>query len=128
MNMPNWYVTFLFSHYFTLKNGGHLEFLSLNIITFYRDYNYEVGLSRKNRFSRLNCYFIYKNKDFRAFFVIFTEKMAAILDFFNFFQIFKNQLFNIRLYDIVAKYELSNSISEVIGAKKRFFLKNTKKW
>ena len=95
---------------------------------FYRDYNYEVGLSRKQRISRLNCYFIFKNKVFRAFFVIFTEKMAAILDFFKFFQIFKNQLLNIRLYDIVAKYQVSNSISEVIGAKKRFFLKNTKKW
>ena len=54
--------------------------------------------------------------------------MAAIFDFFNYFQIFKNQLFSIRLYDIVAKYEVSNSISEVVGAKKRFFLKNTKKW
>ena len=128
MNMPNWYVTFLFFHYFTLKNGGHLEFFSFYIMIFYRDYNYEVGLSRKHRISRLNCYFIFKNKVFRAFFVIFTEKMAAILDFFNFFQIFKNQLLNIRLYDIVAKYEVSNSISEVIGAKKRFFLKNTKKW
>ena len=95
---------------------------------FYRDYNYEVGLSKKHRFSRLNCSFIDKNKVLRAFFVIFTEKMAAILDFFNFFQIFKNQLLNIRLYDIVAKYEVFNSISEVIGAKKRFFLNNTKKW
>ena len=41
---------------------------------------------------------------------------------------FKKQLSNIQLYDIIAKHELSNSISEVIGAKIRFFLKNTKKW
>ena len=121
MNMSNWYVTFICSHYFTLKNGGHLEFFSSYIIKFYRKYKYEIELSRKHRFSRLNCCFIYKNKVFIAFFVIFTGKMAAILDFFNFFQIFKYQLFNIRLYDIVAKYELSNSISEVIGAKKNDF-------
>ena len=57
-----------------------------------------------------------------------SGKMAAILVFFHFFQIFKKLLLNIRLYDVVAKYEDSNSISEVIGAKKRFFLKNTKKW
>jgi hypothetical protein len=67
-----------------------------------------------------------KNKVFIAFFVIFKGKMAAILEFLIFFQIFKKQLLNIQLYDIIAKYELSNSISEVIGAKKRFFLKNTK--
>ena len=56
--------------------------------------------------------------------------MAAILDFFKFFQNFKKQLLNIQLYDIVAKYEVSNSISEVRGAKKKndFFVKNTKKW
>ena len=41
--------------------------------------------------------------------------MAAILEFPIFFQIFKKQLLNIQLYDIIAKYELSNSISEVIG-------------
>ncbi len=69
-----------------------------------------------------------KNKVFIAFFVIFKGKMAAILEFLIFFQIFKKQLLNIQLYDIIAKYELSNSISEVIGAKKkRFFHKNTKK-
>ena len=128
MNIPNWYVTFLFFSLFYLKNGGHLEFFSFHIIIVYRKWNYEIGLSRKHRFSRLNCCFIYKNKVFIAFFVIFTGKMAAILNFSNFFQIFKYQLFNIRLYDIVAKYEVSNSISEVMGAKKRFFLKNTKKW
>ena len=128
MNMPNWYVTFIFSHYFTLKNGGHLEFFSSYIIIFYRKYNYEVGLSRKHRFSRLNCCFIYKNKVFIAFFVIFTGKMAAILIFFNLKSKNQYQLLNIRLYDIVAKYELSKSKSEVIGAKILFFLKNTKKW
>ena len=47
--------------------------------------------------------------------------MAAILEFLIFFQIFKKQLLNIQLYDIIAKYELSNSISEVIGAKKNDF-------
>ena len=42
--------------------------------------------------------------------------MAAIL---NFFKILKT--FSIELYDIVAEYELSNSINEVIGAKKNDF-------
>ena len=49
--------------------------------------------------------------------------MAAILEFFKILKIFSKQLFNIRPYYIVAKYELSNSISEVTGAKKLFFLK-----
>ena len=53
--------------------------------------------------------------------------MAAILDFFKILKTFTKQLFDIRLYVIVAKYELSNSISEVIEAKIRYFLKNTKK-
>ena len=57
----------------------------------------------------------------KSVFVIFTGKMAAILDFFFFFQIFEKQLLNIRLYDIVAKYEISNSIREVIEAKKNEF-------
>ena len=43
--------------------------------------------------------------------------MAAILDFLKKNQIFKKQLLNIRLYDIVARNELSKSKSEVIGAK-----------
>jgi len=43
--------------------------------------------------------------------------------FFKILKIFSIQLFDIWLYDIVAKYELSNSISEVIGAKIQFFLK-----
>ena len=54
--------------------------------------------------------------------------MAAVLDFFKILKIFTKQLFDIRIYDIVAEYELSNSISEVIGAKIQFFLKNIKKW
>ena len=82
-----------------------------------------MGYQKKHKFSRLNCCFIYKNKVFIAFFVIFTGKMAAILDFFIFLKIIKYQLFNIRLYDIVAKYDLSNSISEVIEAKNDFSLK-----
>ena len=94
----------------------------------YQTYKFHVGLSRERRFSRFNCCFIYKNKVFTPFFVIFEGKMAAILDFSKKNQILKKQLLNIWLRDIVAKYELPKSKSEVIGAKIRFFLKNTKKW
>ena len=48
----------------------------------YQTYKYDVGLSRERRFGRFNCWFIYKNKVFISFFVIFEGKMAAILDSF----------------------------------------------
>ena len=49
--------------------------------------------------------------------------MAVNLNSDKILEIFSKQRFDVRLYDIVAKYEFSNSISEVMGEKFRFSLK-----
>ena len=69
-----------------------------------------------------------KTKFLHHFLSFLKEKWRPSWIFLKKNQILKKQLLNIRLRDIVAKYELPKSKSEVIGAKIRFFLKNTKKW